>query len=384
MKLQLCVSQQINTTPYAFKTTGVRVYTFEEVLYHVYHHWRESVDEFLSDKMIAWVAEIGHSYIAAKMKELVRNEPFTAKVLEFLRLVDYFSDNELNRLKATLVKWELRREWEQLKERGDWFAQKNEPEKAIALYKRALQFDENVTLLNNLAVQYLQISSYSEGFSCLKRALSLEPANFSVLLHYAEAAILNKEFDKAAKAIKKADEQNPNHADISFLNGLMAYEQKDYAAALSFFEKAMETDNTVPYYAYKAADIHVQLRQYENALEVLKKVTTRDTAYYAKEAEVYAAWGDIPRAIKLIYHALAACREPDANLYVKLAAYHRQDYDTAKAEIAINQALRLNPDNNIVRLENARIKKGLGRTREYQASLNEILKSFKENYRNDL
>jgi tetratricopeptide (TPR) repeat protein len=331
MSLQLCVSQQINTTPYAFKTTGIRVYTFEEVLYHVFHNWRESVDEFLSEKMILWVSEIGHSYLAAKMKELVRKEPFTVKVLEFLRLVDYFSEKELNGLKATLEKWELRREWEQLKERGDWFARKKEPEKAIPLYKRALQYDENAALLNNLAVQYMQISAVQEGLSCLTRALSLESDNFSILLHYTEAAILNREFEKAAKAIKKAHAINPNHADISFLLGLMSYEKKDYSAALELFEKAMEMDNTVPYYAYKTADIHMQLRQYEKALAALQKITNRDTACLAKEAEIYAAWGDIPRAIKLMYQALAICREPEAALYAKLAAYHRQDYDTAKA-----------------------------------------------------
>jgi hypothetical protein len=53
----------------------------------------------------------------------------------------------------------------------------------------------------------------------------------------------------------------------------------------------------------------------------------------------------------------------------------------ASAEAAINKALSLSPENNIIRLENAGIKKGLGRTREYQAVLNEILKSFKESYR---
>jgi tetratricopeptide (TPR) repeat protein len=381
MTLQLCVSQQHNASPYVFKTTGIRVYTFEEVLYHVFHHWRESVEEFLSEKMILWVSEIGHSYLATRMKELTGREPFAVRIMDFLMLAEYFSEEELSGLKATLEKWELRREWERLKERGDWFARKKEPQKAIPLYKRALQYDENAALLNNLAIQYLQISAYQEGLSCLTRALSLEPANFSILLHYIEAAILNREFEKAAKAIKKAYAVNPNHADIAFLLGLLSYEQKDYPTALTYFEKAIEMDKTVTYYAYKAADIHLQLRQYEKALTVLQKITARDTAYYAKEAEIYAAWGDIPRAIKIL--TPAAFRAPDAALYAKLAAYHRQDYDTARAETAIQKAISLSPENNIVRLENARIKKGLGRTREYQAALNEILKSFKENYRSN-
>jgi tetratricopeptide (TPR) repeat protein len=183
--------------------------------------------------------------------------------------------------------------------------------------------------------------------------------------------------------MQKAYKKDPNHADIAYLMGLTAYQQKDYPSALSYFEKAMEADKTVPFYAYKCADIHLQMRRYEKALEVLQKITARDKTYFAKEAEIYAAWGDIPRAIKAMNLALASSGEPDAALYAKLAAYHRLDYDTTRAEFSIKKALGLSPENNIVRLENARTKKGLGRTREYQATLNEILKSFKDNYRTE-
>ena len=380
LNLQFCVSQKHNTAPYTFKTTGIRVYTFEEVLYHVFHHWRESVDEFLSENLIAWVAELGHSYFATRMKELTRTEPFTEKILNFLRLADYLGEDELSDLRATLEKWELRREWEQLKERGDFFARRNEPEKAIPLYKRALQYDENAPLLNNLGIQYLRINATKEGLSCLTRALSLEPKNFDILLHYIEAAILNSSFDKAAKAIQKAYDINPNHPDIAFLLGLLSYEQKDFPAALKYFEKAIEADPATTYYTHKAVDIHLQMRQYEKALQTLQKSPLRDTSYHEKEAEIYAAWSDIPRAIKSMQAALSL--NPTATQYAKLASYHRQDYDTIRAEAAIQKALSLNPGNNIVRLENARIKKGQGRTREHQAALTEILKSFKDNYRN--
>lgn len=382
MKLQLCLSQSINTSPYTFKT-GIRVFTFEEALYYVFHHWRESADEFLGDKIITWVAEIGHSYLAAKMKELTKKDNFSAKILDFLRLAEYFAEEELDGLKGELEKWEQRREWEQLKERGDYFASKNECEKAIPLYKRALQFDENAAIFNNLAVQYMQLDATAEALSCLTKALMLEPKNFSILLHYIEAAILNGSFDKAAKGLKKAYSLQPDNADISYLLGLMSFEKKDYPAALAYFEKAIETDKTVAYYVFKAVDIHLQMRQYEKALETLQKVTARDTAYYAKESEIYHAWGDIPRAIRSMSGALALTRDPEATQYARLASYHRQDYDMKMAEIVIKKALALAPENNIARLENARIKKGLGRTREYQTSLNEILKSFKESYRTE-
>ena len=380
MSLQFCVSQQINTSAYTFKTTGIRVYTFEEVLYHVFHHWRESLDEFLSDGMIAWVAELGHSYLAAKMKELTNKEPFAAKILDFLRLANYFSEESLAELSQTLTAWETRREWEKLKERGDYFAAKNEPLKAIPLYKRALAFEENPALLNNLGIQYMRTAAHDDATRCLTRALSLAPKDFDILLHYIEAAILNGSFEKAAKALKKA--KKPDRAEILFLTGLMAHEQKDYPAALAHYEKAIQTDSSVFFYVSKAVDIHLLMRQYEKALETLRQTTQQDYSFHAKEAEIYAAWGNIPRAVKAMKQAVS--QEEDPVLYAKLAAYHRQDYEPRMAEAAIQKALAIAPENDIARLENARIKKALGRTREYQGALTEILRSFKDEYVNAL
>ncbi|MCL2357282.1 MAG: tetratricopeptide repeat protein [Defluviitaleaceae bacterium] len=380
MKIQLCASQSENLAPYAFKTTGIRVYSFEEVLYHVRHRWRESVDEFLSENMISWVTGLGHSYFASRMKEIRGREKLSDRIFDFLRLVDYFDASELDELRETLEKWELRREWEKLKERADFFAEKMECEQAIPLYRRALEFDENVAVLNNLAVQHMQLGAYDEGLACLARALAVEPKNFRVLLHYVEAAILAGEFEKAAKGIREAVAIDPNHADLAFLLGLMSHEKKDFSAALAYFEKAHAADKTVPFYLQKAADVHLQMRQYEKALKTLQKITVRNSAYYAKEAEIYAAWGDLSRAIKSMTLALRG--EP--TLYAKLAAYHRLDYDPERADVVIKRAIALSPENNAVRLENARIKKGLGKHREYQAALNEILEGFKADYRIDL
>ena len=381
MMLQFCVSQQLNDRPFAFKATGIRVYSFEEALYHVFHYWKESVDDFLSDGMIAWVLELGHSYLAARMKELCRKEPFTQRVLDFLQLTEYFSSDELSALKTSLEAWEMRREWEKLKERADYFVNRGEPGKALPLYRRALQYEENATLFNNLGIAQMQMDTPKDGYSCLIKALRLEPRNHAILIHCIEAAILSGNVADATKLIKKAHNTNPEDADIPFLMGLMAWGQKNYTEALTHFGKAQSLAGNVPYYAYKTIDVHLAMRQYDQALKTLEGLTAKDEAYYKKEAEIYAASGNIPGAIKSAAKAIELSESPDAALYAKLAGYHRQNYDPAPAEKAIQQALTIDPEHDTVRLENARIKKGLGRTREYQAVLTDILKSFKERYR---
>ena len=387
--LQLCVSQQINKNPFSFKATGIRVYSFEEAIYHVYHYWRESVDDLLSDGMIAWVGEIGHSYLASRMKEMAKEEQFTKRILDFLGLTPYFSKVELDTLKSTLKAWESRREWEKLKERADYLASRGEPGKALALYKRALQFNENAQILNNMGVVYMQLSQPKDALRQLTRALTLEPKNMDILLHYIEAAILSGNFDNAAGALVKAEARDPNCADIPFLRGLMSCARKNFQEALEYFGKAIAQDPTVPYYVYKMADVHMEMRQFDKALECLKafQASEKDATYYAKEAELYASAGDIPAAIKSMEQA-ADLSDADsissASIWAGLGGYHRQNYEPKKGEDAIKKALAIAPDNNLVQLENARIKKGLGRSKEYQAALSDIINRFKEKYREEI
>ena len=382
---QLCVSQQLTqeVSPFSFKATGIRVYSFEEVYYHVYHYWKESVDDFLSDAMITWVSELGHSYLAAKMKELTKTEPFTERILDFLRLIDYFNNEELENLQEKLIAWEERREWEKLKERADHLISRGEPAKALALYKRALQYDENPILLNNMGVAYMQLSQPKEALRRLTRALTLDTKNTDILLHYIEAAILSKNYDNATAALKKAEATMPSNSDIPFFYGLMAYYKKDYTLALKHFSAATEINPQIPHYVYKIADVHKAIRQYDKALSTLNQVTQKDSTYYAKQAELYASAGDIPAAIRSMQNAVKP-ETADANLWARLAGYYRQDYDPKRAEESIKKAINLAPDNDLVLLENARIKKGLGRTREYQAALNDVLKGFKDRYRAEL
>ena len=385
--LQFCVSQQINTTKsFAFKATGIRVYSFEEVMYHIFHYWRESVDEFLSDKMICWVGELGHSYLAARMKELAQRDAFSERVLNFLQIIDYFNKTELAELETNLRTWEERLEWEKLKERGDFFAHRGELNKALALYKQALQYEENVIILNNAGVVCMQMQSYEEAVIYLSRAiafLSSQP-NLTILLSYIEALILNGNYDKAETSLENASRIDPQCSDIPFMYGLMEFEQKQYTKALLQFKRAIEfnaeSSQEIPLYVYKMVEVYCATRQYDKAVEALEQVTIRDEVYYSHEATLHAVSGDIPAAIKSMNMAIKN-GTPNANLWAKLASYYRLNYDTEHAETAITTALHLDPDSDIVRLESARIKKGRGRTREYQVALFDVLNGFKERYR---
>lgn len=394
--LRLCVSQLPNDTPYQFKVTGLHVYSFEEALYHVYHYWKQSVDDFLSDEFIAWVNDaLSLSFLAARMKDLARADSFSVRMSSFLRLTDYFDEGELLSLQNELLKWEKRLEWEKLKERADYLMNRGEPDKAAILYRRALQYEENIALYNNLAMAYMQSEAYTEAYQCLKRALAIQPDNAALTMRLAEAAIYGRRFDDAHIWIAKAEALAPGNPDIPFLRGALCCEQGDYTQTIAYYETAVARSGGSRFYLHRLADVYAAMRQYDQALEVLSRAGT-NTADLVKQAELYAAAGNMPAAVKAIQKALtrpgnetasgtgrsdSELQAHTADLWTRLAMYHRLDYDLNSANNAIVKALSVDPENERAKLENARIKKGMGRTREYQSVLNAVLRGFRQKYR---
>jgi tetratricopeptide (TPR) repeat protein len=381
--LQFCVSQQPNETPYQFKATGIRVYSLEEALYHVFHYWKQSVDDILSDEMIAWVGDtLGLSYMAAHIKELTHEASFNQRMQSFLRLTEYFDDGELSSLSQEMVQWERQREWVKLKERADYLMERAEPEKALPLYRKALQYEENTALLNNIGVAWLRLGVYENAIKHFEKALETEPEDkLPLMLRYAEAAAYAGRTEVAEQALSAAANLDASDPDISYLRGVLAFEQGNYPAAVKHFEDALTASEwKIPLYAYRLSDCYSRMRQYEKALSVLNRVSHKDTGFHSKQAELHAAAGNLPAAAKAVQVALIS-QPASTDLWVKLAKYYRMDYDLPKAEAAITKALSLDAENERARLENARIKKALGRTREYQGILNQVLTGFRQRYR---
>ena len=388
--LLLATLQKNNEIPFHFKAAGVRVYSFEEAVYHVYHNWKQSMDDLLSEAMLAWVGELGLTMLSARLQGLAQKESIglSERILGFLSLIEYFDAGELDLLKEDLQKWERRYEWEKLKERADYFITGGEVAKARGLYTQALTYDENAELYNNLAIAEMQLGLYDEAVAHFLKAIELSPDNVKLLLHYAEAAILGGKFADAESALAKAEKRAENPAIIHYLQGLIAFEKNDNIKALVQFGEAIKHDPTTAHYTHKLADVYIRMRQYEKALESLARIKQKKSGCYVKEAEIHAASGNTPAAIRAIKTALGGAalggglsQGLTADLWVRLAMYHRLNLDMKEAETAITRALELNPDSERARMENARIKKGLGKTREYQAVMNDVLRSFRKGYR---
>ncbi|MCL2461044.1 MAG: tetratricopeptide repeat protein [Defluviitaleaceae bacterium] len=377
-----CVSQAENAAPYQFKTTGQRVFSLEEALFHVFQDWKQTVEDFCCEELAAWVNDsLGLPFHAAKIRRLAGIESFTQRMTEFLTLTDYFDRSELYSLRGELESWEKRMEWERLKERGDCAFASGEPSKAAALYKRALACERNPRILNNIGVALMRLELYGEAMAYLEEAIKTEAAAVAparMYLNYAEAAIYAHSFEIAEQTLKNAGQSAEPH-EIHYLNGELNFEAGKLAEAAEFFEKAA-AQKPEKRYIYRMAEVYAKMQNHAKAEAALRAVADKDAEYYMKLAEVKAAGGDLAGAAEAIERALAS--EPEnVRLWTRLAAYYRRNMDLQKAQSAIIKALAIDPEDDRARLEQARIKKDEGKGREYLAILHNMLKEFKGKYR---
>jgi len=366
--LQLCISQEMNNKPFNFKGTGIRVYSLEEALFHVYHYWRESIDDLFSDRFGSWMKDIGLLPLAEKINGIKDLSSMGGRVIAFLKIIQYFNNTELMALKADLDSWEHRVEWEKLKDRGDRLVARGEARKAISLYNHALKYDQSPKLLNNMAIAYMQLCNYHVAVSLLSQAYASSP---DLAYHYVEALTLNGEHSHAEEILQ----QLPVSPESVFLRGLIAYNQDNYPQALELF---LQAHSATPNYEYanKIADTYVKLGQHDMAISVL---SPEDEAYHIKMAEIYADYGHahMPKAIAHITKAISIKSDPIR--WIKLASLYRQNYDYDRASQAIENAMHSGSEEAL--LENIRIKKAQGRRRQYKSDLSKLITKLKNQYR---
>lgn len=374
----LTVSQDDIMSPYKFKNTNIRVYSFEEAIYHVYHYFKQSSEDFTSEQFISWVNDIlGLTVIASQLKNISTVQSFSKRLTRFLTLIDYFSDVQLEKIKEELTIWENRLEWEQLKESADYMINNNNIEKGIGLYLQAIKYGDNIYLFNNLGIAYMKKGDFREAYNILSKAYHME-RNIDVTINFCEAAIYNKKYEEALSIIQQLEQINIIDT-VYYLKGMLEVETKNYNNAILYFTQGFEKTNE-DYYLYKISEVYVKKRDYLKAIDILSSVTCKDSDYLCKIAEIHVSDLNVPEAVKCMQKAITKDRE-NISIWINLAKYHRLDYDLVKASSSISKALMIDANNELAQIENARIKKSQGKIKEYQNTLHVILNMFKKKYR---
>lgn len=379
MPLLLSTSQEEITAPYEFKETKIRVYSLEEALYHVYHNWKKTVDDYLCGDFISWVGTILElPQIASKLREISRIPEFSEKLILFLSLIPYFSTFEIKKIERDLKNWESQNEWDKLQDRAnDLFKQKSY-DKAYSLYLKAISYDDNPVLNYNIGICLMKQSLFENSLLFLEKSYISDNDNENYSCAYIESLIRSQKLPRAKNLLEL---QRPT-AKTFYLWGEFHYEAGDAKNALISYEKAYSFGNEF-FYLYRIVDIMAKQRKFDKALELLKMSRNKNPEYFLKLGEIYVENKNISAAIKSLETAIISYPD-NVDILINLATYYRLDYNTDKATFIIQKALHLQDTNKHAILELAKIEKARGNSKRYQELLNEILTEFTKNYRKNV
>jgi tetratricopeptide (TPR) repeat protein len=264
--LHLCVSQTENSLPYEFKMTGIKVYSFEEALYHCLHNWRQSMEDYLCASFAAWVETIGLHHLAQKIRELEAMESLSMAYLSFLSLADFLPRAEISALQKELAAWEKRQIWEKLKEQGDFWLGLNNGEQAISFYSKALKHQENAALLNNAGLALMYMGDFEAGAEFFAHSLRLEPYDAQICFNFIESLIFSGDYEKAHRFIKEAEAIAPAHPELMYFQAEIQFREKNYLGAIGLYTAALALTYQ-PCYVYRLSDCYMHIRQFDKALD---------------------------------------------------------------------------------------------------------------------
>lgn len=378
--LMQCCLNNSNIRPYKFSGTGIKVYSFEQALYHFYHYWKDSIDDFDSADFINWVRyDLNLSYVASEIKKLSYEENLTNRFIKFLSIIYYFDDDELKNLEKEIFSWENRSQFEKLKEKADRFIEIGQFEKAVFLYNKALKYSENnISILNNIGIAYMKSGKYDMALDYFLSAFEKDENNLRVIFNLIEAYILNSKFIDALNFISRAEKFGEN-ANIYYFYGEISLHNSRLLEAENYFEKSLKLEYNLQT-IFKLSDIYLRLRQFEKALNFLDDFGEDNPDILIKKSEIYVENNNVPAAIRTIEKALIYEKD-SVKLWSLLAKYHRLNYDLVNAEKAVLKAINIDSLSKEANFELAKIKKSQGKLKDYQNILISILDEFKKEYR---
>lgn len=381
--LILSISPTNDVKPYCFNSTHKRIYSLEELIYHCYYYWKQSIDDFLTGKMEIWISEeLKLPYLASRIEKIKdREKTITSQYTAFLNIIDYLDNDDIISITKEVYSWENMDQWKKYKEKGDYALENGQYLEAIKRYLEAVDINDDVSVINNLGVAYMKQENYSDAMICFKKAHSKLPYDEDIVINMGELLYLQGEYDKVEECLEKYEflENNPN---TYILYGEIAYIKQDYEKSLEYFKKANKLGDK-----YKSlirmADIYNIFGNYNYAVKAINELENKESLeYYYNYAVINFKFGKVKEAIKQAEKAIEFDKR-NIDIWIMLVKLYKKNRDIPQAEKALLKIFEIDPDNEQGKLEYATLKKSQGLIKDYQEILKGILNKWKQKFREE-
>lgn len=381
--LILSVSPENIKNPYYFEATHKNVYSLEELMYHCYYYWKQSINDFLSGKLEIWInKELNMSYISGKIQKIKeKEENITSKYLAFLKIIDYFDENELESLKKDIYSWEYMDKWKKEKELADEYVKNGNYAAAVKSYIKALEINDDFTLLNNLGVTYLKMGKYDDAMLCYRNAHRKEPKNEDIIINIAEVFMLEGKYKEALDYADKYEFMDKSPKKYNFL-GMLENKRGNTDKALNYYQKAMEYGDKEES-PFKIAQLYIKKGMYEEARQMLEKAENKESsAYYCECARLEQCFDNEKEAINYADKAVELDKN-NKDAWLLLAKLYNKKRMVKETEMALFKVFELDSDNEEAKIEYANIRRKQGFVKECQNIFKGLLDKWKQLYREE-
>ena len=183
-----------------------------------------------------------HNYLAAQLKELGKDE------------------------------LKIRRRWSTaLPYMAEQFQEKGEYDKAISVYKKALEIQpENRTILINLGLAYEAKNDFNEAIKQYSEAIKANPKDDMAWVNLGNVLQKKEDTKNALIAYQKAAESNPWNAYAHFNLGNFFYKSNDHKSAIASYKKAVEINPGLALGYFYLTRSYIKTQAFRPALDAVK------------------------------------------------------------------------------------------------------------------
>lgn len=367
--------------PFLFVETGINVYSFEELLFHCYHYWRESLNDVTGGGVAKWVQEkLELGFVAGKIDKIMRAQtPISEKYMQFLALEGYLDEDDLYMLEFKIMAWENKSELEKVKQQGDERLHAEDYEKALFYYEKLLEFGEDASVYNNIGCCCMKMGRLSQAEEYFQKAGALEPRNSRIKLNLSMLYSLQNRSSEAEEMLVEL-EKTDNDRNVQYYLGVLELRRNNMDKAEAYFNRAVDMGNTMDANA-ALSKIAMRKKDYVSAKRYIERITDKSSKQYLEHmAQINYALGDKAAALKNTEQLLIRSFDK-ASHWTMAAKLYRETGNLQKAANAVAKALELDAANEEAVFEDARLKKELGKHKDYQQQLGKIIDQWKAKYR---
>lgn len=162
---------------------------------------------------------------------------------------------------------------------GNFYASRNETEKAITSYETAIRLEPRAVLpLTNIAIVYGQKGQYDKAETSLRKAIEIDPKSAPVHFNMGLLLAERGRIEEAEKELRVALNLDPKLAPAAYNLGVLIVKERP-DEGLSYCRKAYELSPNNPKYSYTFAFYQAQKGDWKGTTKTLRDTVKRHPGY---------------------------------------------------------------------------------------------------------